>query len=280
MATKPNGRKSKATNSFGPELVWEYPCNAPAILRPRMAPDERAWHLIELGIPAATAAELLADAPSVMNHAAIVAIANDWLEAHGQPTIIPDPRPTVPRPPQWATPEELRQHCQKLRNDWLEADPNDNAHCHFAHSYLEDLLRAMRAMPDRSAPPPMLHVATIEDALQAVDAVVRWCDENKNAKVDRPEEVLHDAEAIDRGVAPRNEWIMQQYDAHGTDTYHKPAKIYTKWKAMTATERASICPDSPNKISKATVDQVVKLARKERNCQDLAKPKRTPRKKT
>jgi hypothetical protein len=65
------------------------------------------------------------------------------------------------------------------------------------------------------------------------------------------------------GIAPRDAWIVEQYKAHGTDTYHKPAKIYAKWGGMTATERAAICPDSPNKIAKGTIEKIIKKAKRE-----------------
>jgi hypothetical protein len=68
-----------------------------------------------------------------------------------------------------------------------------------------------------------------------------------------------------KGVARRDAWFLQQYDARGTDTYHKPAKIHAKWEGMTATARAEICPTSPNKIAKGTVESAIKRGRKERN---------------
>ena len=66
------------------------------------------------------------------------------------------------------------------------------------------------------------------------------------------------------GVTPRNDWFLKQYEASGTDTFHKPAMIYEKWTAMTQAERSAICPASPNKITKATVEQGIKRARKKR----------------
>ena len=74
------------------------------------------------------------------------------------------------------------------------------------------------------------------------------------------------------GVAPRNAWSLQQYEASGTDTYHKPVKIHAKWGAMEATERAEICPDSPNKITKAAIVKGIKRARDLRDGKP-AKPK-------
>jgi hypothetical protein len=64
------------------------------------------------------------------------------------------------------------------------------------------------------------------------------------------------------GVAPRNAWFLTQYEAIATDTYRKPAKIHAKWDAMTTMARAEICPDSPNKIAKATVASIIKRAKR------------------
>jgi hypothetical protein len=69
-------------------------------------------------------------------------------------------------------------------------------------------------------------------------------------------------EVTGKGVAPRNRWILEQYKARGTETYHKPAKIHAKWVGMTATERAAICPDCPNRIAKSTVATICKRDRK------------------
>jgi hypothetical protein len=68
--------------------------------------------------------------------------------------------------------------------------------------------------------------------------------------------------AASKGVAPRNAWFLSQYEGRGTDTYHKPAKIHAKWQAMKTTERAAICPDSPNQIAKATIAKIIKLAKR------------------
>jgi hypothetical protein len=66
------------------------------------------------------------------------------------------------------------------------------------------------------------------------------------------------------GVAPRNKWIIDQYDAKGTDTYRKPTKVHAKWDGMRATERAAICPEAPGKIAKNTVTTIIKLERNRR----------------
>ncbi len=81
-----------------------------------------------------------------------------------------------------------------------------------------------------------------------------------------------------KGVAPRNDWLLRQYEDKGTDTYHKPAKVFAKWDIMTNEDRAGICPDSPNKVSKATVAKSIKRAQAARDGKP-AKRKRAPRKK-
>lgn len=81
------------------------------------------------------------------------------------------------------------------------------------------------------------------------------------------------------GVAPRNRMFLEWYEALGTDTYHKPAKIHAKWQGMTQEQRAAICPDSPNKITKAAVEKGIQRARQERDRNKPAKPKRKSRKK-
>jgi hypothetical protein len=63
------------------------------------------------------------------------------------------------------------------------------------------------------------------------------------------------------GVAPRNRWFLAQYNARGTDTYHRPKRIQEKWWAMKDEERAAICPDAPGKVSLPAVVQGIKRAR-------------------
>jgi hypothetical protein len=82
-----------------------------------------------------------------------------------------------------------------------------------------------------------------------------------------------------KGVAPRNDWFLAQYETKGTDTYHKPAKIHTKWAAMKATERAEICPDNPNKVTKDAVAKAINRALVKRNDLKSAKAGRKPKKK-
>ena len=82
------------------------------------------------------------------------------------------------------------------------------------------------------------------------------------------------------GVALRDAWFLQQWEALGTDTYHKPVVIYRKWGYMNQKERAEICPTAPNKIAYEAVVQAIKRARKKRDPQKITKPKRRPHKKT
>ena len=112
-----------------------------------------------------------------------------------------------------------------------------------------------------------------QHGLAAADVLLRWLAGLEDpAKANEPAV----AEAVKgKGVAPRNAWFLAQYEAHGTDTYHKPAKIHAKWEAMKATERAEICPDSPNKIAKDTVWSSIKRELAKRDGPKPAKPKRT-----
>ncbi len=93
------------------------------------------------------------------------------------------------------------------------------------------------------------------------------------AVTDKP----HGGAATGQGVAPRNQWFLDQYEARGTETYHKPIKIKDKWWAMSESERAAICTDSPGKVSHATVKKGIQLARLSR--QEPTNPKLRPRKK-
>jgi hypothetical protein len=84
----------------------------------------------------------------------------------------------------------------------------------------------------------------------------------KEAKNAAPAAAASSADKIiGKGVAPRNAKFLEWYEATGTDTYHKYTKIYAKWDNMTATDRAAICPDSPNKIAQGTVKSCVTRAR-------------------
>ena len=79
------------------------------------------------------------------------------------------------------------------------------------------------------------------------------------------------------GVAPRNAKFLEWYEACGTDTYHKPAKIQSKWWALTDKQRAAICPDSPAKVTRQVVVTGIKRARTLRGG-ELVATKRRPRK--
>ena len=83
-----------------------------------------------------------------------------------------------------------------------------------------------------------------------------------------------------KGVAPRDEWFLEQYEAIGADTYHTPAEIHAKWEAMKATERAAICPENPNKVSKSAVEQAIKRLQKKRKEKKPTKSSPKVRKKT
>ena len=73
------------------------------------------------------------------------------------------------------------------------------------------------------------------------------------------------AAAPGKGVTPRNAKFLEWYEGQGTDTNHKPKKIQEKWWAMTDAERAAICPDNPARVTRETVVQGIKLARKQRD---------------
>ena len=83
-----------------------------------------------------------------------------------------------------------------------------------------------------------------------------------------------DAELVGRGVAPRDDWFLKQYEASGTDTYHKPKRIQEKWWDMTEAERAAICPDSPGKVTLDTVKTGNKRAQKRRGSKPTQRTKR------
>ena len=133
-------------------------------------------------------------------------------------------------------------------------------------------LTPMPATPDVSrVMPETLAKAKLDQALAAVDSVVGWCDQCDKVGGPKPNTAPSEPQTIKElptagtGVAPRNAWFLQQYEAHGTDTYHKPAKIQGKWWHMTDEERAAICPDCPGKATRPTVTQGIKLARKQRD---------------
>jgi hypothetical protein len=73
-----------------------------------------------------------------------------------------------------------------------------------------------------------------------------------------------------KGVAPRNEWFLEQYEAVGMNTHHSPKHIHDKWWNMPDAERKSICPKAPQKVALAVVRQGIVRARVAR---DGKKPK-------
>jgi hypothetical protein len=78
-----------------------------------------------------------------------------------------------------------------------------------------------------------------------------------------------------KGVAPRNAWFLTQWEARGTDTYHKPAKIQDDWWHMTDKQRAEICPDNPARVSRVVVARGISRARELRDgLPTKPKPKR------
>lgn len=77
------------------------------------------------------------------------------------------------------------------------------------------------------------------------------------------------------GVAPRNRWALQQYEARRTVTYHKPAQVWREWQSMTQEARAAICPDSPGLVDKSAIAKGIQRARLARD--GKAKRKRTKR---
>ena len=99
---------------------------------------------------------------------------------------------------------------------------------------------------------------------------------------DRPEATSEaTAAAAGKGVAPRNLWFLQQWEAQRTDTYHRPKKVYDKWQEMKAEERAAICPGAPGKVSHDAVVQGIKRAREAHDGKPdrrTTKRKRTSRK--
>ena len=89
------------------------------------------------------------------------------------------------------------------------------------------------------------------------------------------------ATAVGRGVAPRDEWCLVQYEARGYVTFHKPSKVCAKWNAMKLSERQAICPDRPETALPYAIDKGIKRARIARDVKPgkpPAKRKRTARK--
>lgn len=124
------------------------------------------------------------------------AAANRWLEAHNRPIIWPDTRePDPPGPPRWATPQQLREHCQKLREDWsildsdatidtlfLSVPASSEAATSFFRGSLNEVWRAMRLMDEVSSPPSYhpRNVADLHDALNKLGEAIAWCNSNNS----------------------------------------------------------------------------------------------------
>jgi hypothetical protein len=72
----------------------------------------------------------------------------------------------------------------------------------------------------------------------------------------------HDPQGIREGVKPRDRWFAGQYNAEGTDTYHKPARIRDTWNALPMERRKAICSKAPGRVTHAAVVQAIKRRRK------------------
>lgn len=80
-------------------------------------------------------------------------------------------------------------------------------------------------------------------------------------------------QAAGKGVAPRNTWFLQQWEARG-DTWHKPSKVLARWNAMKLSDREAICPDWPKTVSRDVVSRGITRARHARD----GKPSKSPTK--
>jgi hypothetical protein len=146
----------------------------------------------------------------------------------------------------------LRQFCMRMRVLALSA-PRD-----LTGEIEQEFLEAAKLLPGAGA-----RATAVGEARRAADS-----------PTSEPAAGQPIATTAGAGVAPRNAWFMQQYEARGTDTYRKPAKIHAKWDAMGASERAAICPDAPNKV---TVHAVVRAIRRAIKKRDAKPPKKHPR---
>ncbi len=174
------------------------------------------------------------------------------------------------------TAAELRAFCEQWRANL------DDAALSFSPEYVAESWAIMRRLSNEAAldVPPEPYIGDVSEFQAAglqgqsipvdglmlrntIDAIIAWC-RNAESGVSTDTAPVVNTALVGKGVAPRNTWIVQQYEAAGTETYHKPAKIHAAWCAMTTTARAAVCPDSPNKISKSTVAAVIKLANKVR----------------
>jgi hypothetical protein len=111
------------------------------------------------------------------------------------------------------------------------------------------------------------HLEALDQITRAMELQVRWrklaaeLSAHKQAAVAEPPRTL----PAGKGVAPRDAWFLQQWEARGTDTYHKPAKVHAKWNAMKLPEREAICPDRPERVSRDVVSKGITRARRERD---------------
>jgi hypothetical protein len=81
--------------------------------------------------------------------------------------------------------------------------------------------------------------------------------------------------ATARGVAPRDDWFLQQWKARGTDTYRSPKRIRDKWNKLPEESRAAICLESTGRVTLDTVTQGRKRAQARRD--NKVKPARKRR---
>ena len=86
-----------------------------------------------------------------------------------------------------------------------------------------------------------------------------------NRKVDAPplaasQQTAPQQKPEGKGVAPRNRWFKQQYEASGTETYRSHAAIRDKWNRMTKEQRAEICPANTNIVTREGVITGIKRA--------------------
>jgi len=100
--------------------------------------------------------------------------AGTWLRAHGRPDLGIGERP--PERPQWKSISAIRAAAVEARSAWLDMREDANAWQSLCVPWLRELWRCMRSIHGAPAPPKMPRVATVGDALEAVDLVVAWCD--------------------------------------------------------------------------------------------------------
>jgi len=115
----------------------------------------------------------------------------------------------------------------------------------------------------------------------SADVLVRWLNDLATGLVSdeskTPAAVLGST-AAGRGVAPRNEWSLEQWETRGAATYRKPSKVCAKWNAMKLSEREAICPDRPEMVLLSAVARGITRARHARDGKPSNRP--TKRKRT